>query len=101
MPLYCRITIKGKRAEFSTKRYIEYELRDTNAGKVKGRNDLAKSVNNYLEAVEKRMNNLMIVFIKCLSSNLRIEKLENKESNQLINLQFLYGKLLARVFIEE
>ena len=49
-PVYCRITVAGNRSEFSIKRSVPEKSWD--AGKVKGNNEDAKSLNSYLKQVE-------------------------------------------------
>ncbi len=51
-PIYLRITIDGQRAEISVKRDIEPSRWLPQAGKVKGSNEEAKSINSYLDTVK-------------------------------------------------
>ena len=46
-PVYCRITVAGNRSEFSIKRSVPEKSWD--AGKVKGNNEDAKSLNSYIK----------------------------------------------------
>jgi len=52
-PIYCRITVDGERAEFSIKKSVSEK--NWIAGKVKGSNDDAKSINSYLKQVEAKV----------------------------------------------
>lgn len=52
-PIYCRITVDGERAEFSIKKSVSEK--NWIAGKVKGTNDDAKSLNSYLKQVEAKI----------------------------------------------
>ena len=52
-PVYCRITVAGNRSEFSIKRSVPEKSWD--AGKVKGNNEDAKSLNSYLKQVEAKI----------------------------------------------
>jgi hypothetical protein len=48
-PIYVRITINGKRAEFSSKRAIDPAKWNTPKGRAKGSNEQSKSLNKYLD----------------------------------------------------
>jgi len=50
-PIYCRITIEGKRAQFSTGKRIAPDLWDTKLGIAKGRNEEAISINKELNKI--------------------------------------------------
>ena len=52
-PVYCRITVAGNRSEFSIKRSVPEKSWD--AGKVKGNNEDAKSLNSYIKQVEAKI----------------------------------------------
>ena len=49
-PIYARITINGKRAEISTGKSVIIENWLANAGRVKGSNEEARTINRYLAA---------------------------------------------------
>ena len=53
VPVYMRITINGKRAEISTKQWIE-ESRWNQAGQVKGNKTDAETINNTIEAYRSK-----------------------------------------------
>lgn len=53
VPIYMRITINGKRAEISTKQWIE-ESRWNQAGQVKGNKTDAETINNTIEAYRSK-----------------------------------------------
>jgi site-specific recombinase XerD len=48
VPIYTRITINGKRIELSTNRFVEISKWSTEAGKMKGSSEEARSINNHL-----------------------------------------------------
>ena len=52
MPIWVRLTVDGKRAELSTGKKISPEKWNVNSGKVKGNNEEARIINNYLNQVE-------------------------------------------------
>ena len=47
-PIYMRITVNGKRAEFSLKREVEVTKWNTAAGLMLGNSETAKSINQYI-----------------------------------------------------
>lgn len=53
-----RITIDGKRAEQSVKRFIEPERWDTNANRVKGNKEDARSINRHLDSIQVKINKI-------------------------------------------
>ena len=54
-PIYARISIDGKRTEFSVKRFIFPELWNKEAGKVKSKSREATKINAYLDQIRKRL----------------------------------------------
>jgi site-specific recombinase XerD len=48
IPIYTRITIDGKRIELSSNRFVEISKWSTEAGKMKGNSEEARSINNHL-----------------------------------------------------
>ncbi|WP_010662971.1 Arm DNA-binding domain-containing protein [Marinilabilia salmonicolor] len=54
-PIYARISINGKRTEFSIKRFISPELWNKEAGKVKPKSREASQINPYLDKIRKRL----------------------------------------------
>ncbi len=49
VPIYTRITINGKRIELSTNRFIDVAKWSTEAGKMKGNSEEARSLNSHLD----------------------------------------------------
>ena len=49
VPIYTRITINGKRIELSTNRFVEMSKWSTEAGKMKGNSEEARSINSHLD----------------------------------------------------
>ena len=50
-PVYCRITIDGRRVQFSMKRKVEPENWSTESEKAIGKSEEIRSLNNYLDHV--------------------------------------------------
>lgn len=55
-PIFLRITINGKRAEISIKRYIDPNKWDSKANKAKGNKSEIKSLNLYLDTVKNKIH---------------------------------------------
>jgi hypothetical protein len=49
VPIYTRITINGKRIELSTNRFVEISKWSSEAGKMKGTSEEARSINSHLD----------------------------------------------------
>jgi site-specific recombinase XerD len=54
-PIYARISVDGKRTEFSIKRFIFPELWNKEAGKAKPKSKEAPQINAYLDKIRKRL----------------------------------------------
>jgi len=55
VPIYSRITINGKRIELSTNRFVEISKWSTEAGKIKGTSEEARSINNHLDLLKSQI----------------------------------------------
>lgn len=55
VPIYSRITINGKRIELSTNRFVEISKWSTEAGKMKGTSEEARSINNHLDLLKSQI----------------------------------------------
>ncbi|PKR80697.1 hypothetical protein CW751_07970 [Brumimicrobium salinarum] len=55
-PIYCRITVNGKRAQFSLKRSIKPEKWNSSSGKLKGNSEEARILNSYLNKVRSELH---------------------------------------------
>jgi integrase len=53
-PIYMRITINGERFDLGTKRFVGMENWLTEAGKVNGRSETAKSINSFLDSLRAK-----------------------------------------------
>ena len=54
-PIYMRITIEGKKADISSKRYIEPQKWDNKVQKAIGNSQETKTLNVYLKTLEQRV----------------------------------------------
>ncbi len=55
VPIYTRITINGKRIELSTNRFVEISKWSTEAGKMRGSSEEARSINNHLDLLKSQI----------------------------------------------
>nr|WP_317162524.1 site-specific integrase [Flavobacterium haoranii] len=55
VPIYQRITIEGKRYEISTGQFVEEAKWSSEAGRVKGNSEEARSINNRLDMVKSKV----------------------------------------------
>lgn len=76
-PIYMRITVKGQRAEVSTKRYIERENWDSKPNRAKGFKNEVKQLNLYLESLRTLMNDYHTEMVK-LGEEITAHSLKNK-----------------------
>jgi site-specific recombinase XerD len=54
IPVFIRITIDGRSTEIATKHYVKPALWDTSKGRVKGKTDLAKTINDTIDLFKLR-----------------------------------------------
>lgn len=60
-PIYVRITIQGKRTEFSTRKFIHPSKWDQKTMKIKGSTEEARSINNYLESIKNKLTQSQVI----------------------------------------
>jgi site-specific recombinase XerD len=63
VPIYTRITIDGKRIELSTNRFVEISKWSTEAGKMKGTTEEARSINNHLDLLKNQIRDAQMELI--------------------------------------
>jgi len=63
VPIYTRITIDGKRIELSTHRFVEISKWSTEAGKMKGTSEEARSINNHLDLLKNQIRDAQMELI--------------------------------------
>ncbi len=93
-PIYARITVNGKRSEFSIRRKVQLTRWNSDAGKIRGTTPDVRELNKYLLSIELKINKIQ----EQLSENnilITAEKIKNiylgKNSNQ---------KMLLAIFQE-
>lgn len=55
LPIYVRLTVDGKRLEFSTKKFIEKSKWSNELSKMKGTTEEARSINSYLDLMKSKV----------------------------------------------
>lgn len=77
VPIYVRLTVDGKRLEFSTKKFVEKSKWSSELSKMKGTTEEARSINSYLDLMKAKV---LEVQMELLHRNeaLTIENFKNK-----------------------
>lgn len=57
-PIYARITVNGKRSEFSIRRKLSLDKWSSEAGKAKGSSNESRELNKYLAAIETKLHKI-------------------------------------------
>ena len=55
LPIYVRLTVDGKRLEFSTKKFVEKTKWSNELSKMKGTSEEARSINSYLDLMKAKV----------------------------------------------
>jgi site-specific recombinase XerD len=55
LPIYVRLTVDGKRLEFSTKKFVEKSKWSSELAKMKGTTEEARSINSYLDLMKSKV----------------------------------------------
>ena len=80
VPIYTRITINGKRIELSTNRFVEISKWSTEAGKMKGSSEEARSINSHLDMFKIK---IIDVQMELIHKNIPITSETLKNNNLL------------------
>ncbi|MFD2555443.1 site-specific integrase [Sphingobacterium tabacisoli] len=75
-PIYVRITIQGKRTEFSTRKFIHPTKWDQKTMKIKGSTEEARSINNYLESIKNKLTQTQVI-LEYQSVNITLDNFMN------------------------
>ncbi|MGL2993483.1 site-specific integrase [Flavobacterium sp. TSSA_36] len=63
-PIYVRLTIEGKRLEYSTKKFIDPSKWSSTASKMKGNSEEARSINSIIDLIRSRVNEIQYELLK-------------------------------------
>ncbi len=55
LPIYVRLTVDGKRLEFSTKKFVEQSKWSSELSKIRGTTEEARSINSYLDMMKSKV----------------------------------------------
>jgi site-specific recombinase XerD len=94
LPIYVRLTVDGKRMEFSTKKFIDSSKWSPEMSKMKGSTEDARSLNEYLNLVKSKIFDIQMELIH-QNEILTIEVFKNK----LLGIQER-GRMLLPIFVE-
>ena len=89
-PIYCRITVNSERAELSINEKVEPDKWDCTIQKVKGKSELAKTINDRLEIVGNKIKshfNSSIGNNELISAKLLKELLSGKKRKRYYLIQ--------------
>jgi len=77
VPIYVRLTVDGKRFEYSTKKFIEPSKWSNELSKMKGNSEEGRSINSLLDFTKNRINEIQFELLKDgISPN--IEEFKNR-----------------------
>lgn len=77
LPIYVRLTVDGKRLEFSTKKFVEKSKRSNELSKMKGTTEEARSINSYLDLMKSKILDAQMELLH-RNETLSIENFKNK-----------------------
>jgi site-specific recombinase XerD len=77
LPIYVRLTVDGKRLEFSTKKFVETSKWSSELSKMKGTTEEARSINSYLDLMKTKVFNAQMELMH-RNENLTIENFKER-----------------------
>jgi site-specific recombinase XerD len=77
LPIYVRLTVDGKRLEFSTKKFVEKSKWSSELSKMKGTTEEARSINSYLDLMKSKVLDAQMELLH-RNEALSIENFKNK-----------------------
>ena len=77
LPIYVRLTVDGKRLEFSTKKFVEKTRWSNELSKMKGTSEEARSINSYLDLMKSKVLDAQMELLH-RNEVLSIENFKNK-----------------------
>ena len=77
LPIYGRLTVDGKRLEYSTKKYVEKSKWSSDLSKMKGQSEEARSINSYLDLMKSKVFDTQMELIH-RNEELSIENFKSK-----------------------
>lgn len=77
LPIYVRITVEGKRLEYSTKKFIDSAKWSAELGRMKGNSEEARSLNSLLDFTRNQINEIHFELLK-EAKDITINEFKNK-----------------------
>ena len=77
LPIYVRLTVDGKRLEFSTKKFVEKTKWSSELSKMRGTTEEARSINSYLDLMKSKVLDAQMELLH-RNETLSIENFKNK-----------------------
>lgn len=77
LPIYVRLTVDGKRLEYSTKKFIDVSKWSQELSRMKGNSEEARSINSLLDFTRNRINEIQFELLK-ESKSINIDDFKNK-----------------------
>jgi site-specific recombinase XerD len=77
LPIYVRLTVDGKRLEFSTKKFVEKSKWSSELAKMKGTTEEARSINSYLDLIKSKVLDIQMELLH-RNETLSIENFKRK-----------------------
>ena len=88
LPIYVRLTIDGKRFEYSTKKFVEKSKWSAETSRMKGNSEEARSINGLLDFTRNRINEIQFELLK-ENKPLTIEEFKGKIQGTAERQRFL------------
>lgn len=63
-PIYVRLTVEGKRLEYSTKKFIDPTKWSSSTSRMKGNSEEARSINSILDFIKNKINEIQYELLK-------------------------------------
>ena len=76
-PIYVRLTIDGKRIEYSTKKFIDPSKWSSELSRMKGNSEEARSINSLLDYTRNKVNEIQFELLKD-GKNVTFDEFKNK-----------------------
>ncbi|MDR6845341.1 site-specific integrase [Flavobacterium granuli] len=76
-PIYVRLTVDGKRLEYSTKKFIDPAKWSSNTSRMKGNSEEARSINSLLDFIKNKINEIQYELLKD-GASFTIEEFKNR-----------------------
>ena len=76
-PIYVRLTVDGKRLEYSTKKFVDPSKWSNELSRMKGNSEEARSINNLLDFTKNQINEIQFGLLK-ENTSFNVEEFKNR-----------------------